>query len=179
MIRFSITLLAYGAALVFVGFLTYFVAPPGANAATAAIVSSVGAVLLMLCAICAPLVRERRKLGLIAIYGGMALPIILGMGSLMRLSGSLKKTQEFNAEFEQSGSIALVASGAEKRHNTAYQTVGIGATVVLSAFAFVVLVMHRPKIPAAKPKPVPAPAKSAEPPPLPDHSTSGAGSDDD
>lgn len=177
MIRYSITLLAYGAALVFVGFLTYFVAPPGANAATAAIVSSVGAVLLMLCAVCAPLVRERRRLGLIAIYGGMVLPIILGVGALMRVSGSLKKTQEFNAEFEQSGSIALVASGEEKRHNTAYQTVGIGSTVVLSAFAFVVLVMHRPKIPAAKPKPTAT--KSTLPAPIPDHSTSGGTSGED
>ena len=161
MIRFSITLLVYGAALLFVGALTYFVAPPGANAATAMIVSGGGALLLMLCAVCAPLVRERRRLGLLAIYGGLALPLILGVGALMRLSGSLNKTNAFNADFEQNGSIALVAQGDEKRHNTAYQTVGIGSTVMLSAFGFIVLLLHMPKIPAAKPKP----ADAAPPPP--------------
>ncbi len=164
MIRFSITLLVYATSILIIGWLTNHVAPPGANAATAVIVPSIGAALLTLCAVCAPLVRERRKLGLFAIYGGMAIPIVLGMGAFMRGQSSLKKTHEFNALFDEEGSIALVVSGEEKRHNTAYQTIGIGSMVVMSGFAFLVLIMHRPKIPAAKAVTKAAAKKSAPPP---------------
>lgn len=155
MFKFALTLIAYAAALLAIGYLTYTVAPPGSNAKTALIAPAIGAAAALVCAVLS-LIRSDRKLCMIGIHLGLILPLLMALGPTMRLSGSLSNTAEFNKDFEAAKSITLIAEGDGERHNTAYQTVGLGASSALSLFAFLALLSHRPPAPKRRPAPIPA-----------------------
>ncbi|MEO1130067.1 MAG: hypothetical protein AAFX05_10245 [Planctomycetota bacterium] len=148
--RTAITLFAYAAALLFVGWLTYHVAPPGSNAFTALIISGGIALMSVACGVLTLLLKKKRVLGMIGIHVGLVLPLVGAIGPAMRLSGSMENTARFNDELRASSQITVTtATGDNVWRNTAYQTVGIGSSAAVSAFAFVALLAHRPKVPKA------------------------------
>jgi len=150
----SIVMLLYAAALVGIGFLTYSVAPPGANATTALIISSAFAGIMVFCAIASLAIRQNRTLGMVGIHVGLVMPLVVAAGSFMRFPGSLNNTQQFNEAITQ-GSVTISAqrdqTGAEPPP-VAYQTVGIGSTAIISLFAFGAILTHRPKVPKKEKK---------------------------
>ena len=163
-------MVAYAIALVMVSGLTAFTAPPGAKAITAVIVGGGIGALMIACAVMSLMIRRNRLVGMIGIHVGLLLPLLALSGPAMRLAPSWEKTRTFNERLETEGAITIVAKGAEDPiRNTAYQTVGIGATAALSGFAFLALLMHRPRVPKepatvnASPGHTPAPAPAPEP----------------
>jgi phosphotransferase system glucose/maltose/N-acetylglucosamine-specific IIC component len=151
--RTALTLFAYAAALLFVGWLTYHVAPPGSNAFTALIISGGIAALSVACGVLTLLLKKKRVLGMIGIHVGLILPLVGAIGPAMRLSGSLENTARFNDELRANNEVTVTTkTGENVWRNTAYQTVGIGSSAAVSAFAFVALLAHRPKVPKAAAK---------------------------
>lgn len=164
MTKFAIAMIAYALALLGIGALTFLSAPPAANALTALIVPGIGAVLAIACVILAFQIHTKRTLGMIGIHVGLVVPVILAAGAFSRLPGSLRS----NAAYYEKQSIALPtgASGSDtqvtlsssKDYATGYQAVGIGSVGVVSAFAFITLLLLRPKPPARSAVPVEPPA---------------------
>ncbi len=178
MLRFFLTAVAYAVALVLVGFVTYSVAPPGANAMTALVMSSLIAGLMIVCAIFALAIKKNRTLGMIGIHVGLVVPLLAIGGTGARLGGSLANANAANESIErimllmeldqpatlvdrgqdaEDSRYAVRVSEADSAAADAlfnpigYQTVGIGSTAILSAFAFVALLSHRPRVPEAEP----------------------------
>lgn len=148
----------YAVALVAVGYLTYSVAPPGAKAATALMMSSGIAALMLFCAVASLMINRNRAIGMVGIHLGLILPLVAALGTGMRLPGSYNNAKAFNAAVASEGSVLVQPASSENRHlphPVAYQTVGIGSTVILSLFAFAAILSHRPKVP-------PKPTKTAE-----------------
>ncbi len=160
MTKFAVVMIAYAAALLGIGVLTYLAAPPAANALTALIVPAVGAVLAVVCVVLAVQIQTKRTLGMIGIHVGLVVPLILAAGAFARLPGSLAK----NTAYYSDRSITLPAENgpqvtlsSSKDYATGYQAVGIGSIGVLSVFAFVAILLLRPKPPAKTPAPVEPP----------------------
>ncbi len=166
----AVTLFVYAIGLLFVGGVTWYVAPPGVTATTALVVSGAGAVLAVVCVVLLLQFESSRARGLLGFYLGLVLLIALAIGAGMRLKGSLARTSEFNQEVRR-GPVTVVTQTRENKdspiHPVAYQAVGIAATVTLSIFALVALAMQKPRPgPQARSEPVglppePAPALSA------------------
>lgn len=144
----------YAIALVAIGYLTYSVAPPGANAATALKMSSGIAALMLFCAVASLAIRRHRALGMVGIHLGLLLPLIAALGTGMRLPGSYANAQRFNEAAAQEAGVLVqaVSDQRDRPHPVGYQTVGIGSSVVLSVFAFAAILSHRPKVPPKQPK---------------------------
>ncbi|MBN8644392.1 MAG: hypothetical protein J0L61_04020, partial [Planctomycetes bacterium] len=88
-------------------------------------------------------------------------------GSFSRLPGSLQKNREYYSNSTlKVGDGAAVSVSSTKAHPTGYQAVGIGAIGALSTFAFVAVLLLRPKPPAVVPIASAAPV-SVTPPPAP------------
>ncbi|MGP1347791.1 MAG: hypothetical protein ACTS3F_14130 [Phycisphaerales bacterium] len=159
----AITMLLYAAALLAVGWLTYAVAPPGANAKTALFISGAIAGLMVFCAIATMAIKKNRVLGMAGIHLGLVIPLLGAIGPLARISGSYAGAQEFNNAVE-AGGVVVGATGdadATAPEPVAYQTVGLGATAALSLFAFGAILLHRPK-PAREPGVPLAPTEKIE-----------------
>ncbi len=141
-------LAAYALGLLWIGGITWYVAPPGANATTALIVSGAGAAGAVVCIVLLLQTERSRARALLGFYLGLFVLIVMGVGAGMRLKGSLGRTSEFNQEVRR-GSVTVVTQTRENKdspiHPVAYQAVGIAATVALSAFAFIVLLTQKPK----------------------------------
>ncbi len=168
-------MIVYAVALSGVGYITYIVAPEGASAKTAVAITGGLALLTLVCAVLALLIKANRRLGMIGIHVGLLIPLVAIAGSAARLSGSLENAQAGNAAIsalvEQLDSadtgtlqkkdddvwkLAFPGSGVSVELTNVfqpkgYQTVGIASTALLSAFAFVAFLLHRPKLPP-KPK---------------------------
>jgi hypothetical protein len=170
MFKYALTLVAYAIALVLVGFVTYSVAPEGANAATALIISGVLAALAVACAVLSFMIKSNRTLGMIGIHLGLVVPLLAVAGTASRLPASLEATERGNSDLttireqaERTGGATLVKTEDEWELTfpesevtvgmgnvlspRGYQTVGIASTACLSAFAFIALLIHRPKVP--------------------------------
>lgn len=174
MFRYALTLIAYAVALVAIGYVTYILAPDGANARTALAISGGIGVLCVVCAVLALLIRGNRTLGMIGVHVGLLLPLVALAGTSFRVGGAMENARAGNdalatlsaqAEDAQSvmvqrpekGELRLVFPDAAETvdmnkvlHPKGYQAVGIASSSALSAFAFLALVFHRPKLP---PKP--------------------------
>ncbi|MDX2115615.1 MAG: hypothetical protein SFZ24_08355, partial [Planctomycetota bacterium] len=146
-VPFALTLMAYGVSVLFVGGLTWAVAPPGASAVTALIIGAGACVLAVTCAVLALRIRSQRVAGMIGIHGGLALPLVIAIGPAMRLPSSFDGARAFNAAVREQPTIVSRESLADKSkpHPVAYQTVGLGGVGALSVFAFVALLAQRPR----------------------------------
>ncbi|MBL0926284.1 MAG: hypothetical protein IBJ11_01355 [Phycisphaerales bacterium] len=146
----AVVMIAYGLALLSIGYVTYSVAPPGANAWTALLITLVGAGLMIACAVLTLRIRQNRLPGIIGVHAGLVLPLLLAIGPAMRLSGSLENAAKFN-DAVKAGSVTVVTQTGENKntipHPVAYQAVGLASIAVLSIFAFIALLMLRPPLP--------------------------------
>ena len=146
-IRFVIVMGMYALAMLFLGWLTFHVAPPGARAITSlAVCGGIGAAALV-CAVLTAMAAQKPRLGLIGVYLGFAVAAAGIAGPAMRLGPSLEKTREFNEILERDGSLIVSKGGDQAKRNTAYQAVGLGAASALSAVALASLVAVRPRVP--------------------------------
>lgn len=180
MFKYVVTLVLYAVGLVGIGYATYSVSPPGANAVTALIAPAAGGLFVLVCAVLSAMVHKNRMLGMIGIHVGLVVPLLMAAGPAARISGSLSNASAFNTQLERfheaanSGvvitsvqsageGVRLVSrlesqaggenvfdvetDGDERAaawHPAGYQTVGLAASIVLSLFAFCVLLLQRP-----------------------------------
>lgn len=174
MIKYSATLAAYGLVIFLSGLVTYLVSPDRGSAFTAVAVSGGIAVLAFACAVGSPTVKSNRMVGMIAIHLGLVLPLLGILGPAMRLAPSYAnarvaaaQVQEINADLEaneravigrlsepgatpaglEEEGVTVVLSEGQDFKPVGYQTVGIASSGLISALAFVALVLHRPKVP--------------------------------
>lgn len=160
-IRFVVVMGMYALAMLFLGWLTFHVAPPGARAITSlAVCGGIGAAALV-CAVLTAMGSQKPRLGLIGVYVGFAVAAAGIAGPAMRLGPSLEKTREYNETLERDGSLIVSKGGDQAKRNTAYQAVGLGAAAALSAVALASLVAVRPRIPPRAMEAAPAPAPPA------------------
>jgi hypothetical protein len=160
----AVTMIAYALSMLFVGSLTWMVAPPGASAVTALVISIGAALAMSVCAIMLLRVGASRGLAVAGLYLGIAIPLIVAIGAGWRLRGSIDKSNEFN-EAVRHGPVVVVTrtkENASDPHPAAYQAVGIGATIALSGLAFVALIASARRIPA---RVEPAAVEVVSPPP--------------
>lgn len=183
----AVTMIAYALSLLFVGALTWMVAPPGASAVTGLVISIVASLAMSACAVMLLRAGSSRGPAVAGLYLGIAIPLLVAIGAGWRFRGSIEKAAEFNRAVE-AGSVIVAPRTKENAHNphpVAYQAVGIGATIALSGLAFVALVANARRVPAREEPtaiamgspPIPsgsgapqAPSPSAaepEPPPMP------------
>lgn len=153
MAKSALTMFAYAVAILVIGYATYVVAPPSASAVTALIVPLVMAVLMVACGLGSLLIGTNRRLGMLGLYGGIVLPLVFALviaGG--RLPGSLTSALAFKQAVKESETGVIVSKKHEegKPHPTGYQAVGMMSLVATSGLAFVVLVLHWPKVPAAE-----------------------------
>ncbi|GAB4517719.1 MAG: hypothetical protein Tsb0013_21960 [Phycisphaerales bacterium] len=173
MFKYAITLIVFGAALFGVGYVTYAVAPEGANAKTALFITGGLGGLAVVCAFMSLAMVASRPVGMIGVHLGLLIPLLSLGGPAARLSGSLSGAQEANTSIAAFKSAAEDATaGALTKSDDGvwtatfglddqvqltgllepkgYQTVGIASTAILSLFGFVALLLHRPKVPPKK-----------------------------
>jgi hypothetical protein len=145
----AIVMVLYAAALLGVGYLTYSLAPPGANAATALYISAGIGALMVLCAIATLARKVNRTAGMIGIHLGLVLPLLAAAGPIARLPGSLENAKRFNDAVAAQGVMVepLTDENRDLPHPVAYQSVALGSTAALSLFAFGAILSHRPKPP--------------------------------
>lgn len=115
---------AYAAFLVICGFVAYFMAPPNAKAATALIVSSGTAALVVICAAMAGAIYRKRTVGMIGIHAGLVLPLL------------------FAILFAARAYKAYSGGDPDKR----YLAIILTVMAVGSVIAFVALLMTRPNL---------------------------------
>lgn len=156
MAKTALTMFAYAVAILVIGYGTYIVAPPGASAVTALIIPLIMAVLMVACGLGTLLIGSNRRLGLLGLYGGIALPLLFALAvAAGRMPKSLTSALAFKQAVSESESGVIVSKKREegKPHPTGYQAVGMMSLVATSGLAFVVLVLHMPKVPAPEKKP--------------------------
>lgn len=143
-IKAAVVMIVYAVLVIGVGWLTFHVAPPGANAATALIVSVAIGAASIACAVMALMEKRDRRLSLLGIHLGLLIPVLGAIGAFSRFGPSLEKTETFNDRLELDGTLIIAKGGEQAVRPTAYQTVGLGASGALSVLAFVSLLVHRP-----------------------------------
>jgi hypothetical protein len=111
----------YAIFLVACGLTAYFMAPPNANAATALVVSSVTAFLIVVCAVMAARLPRNRTVGMIGIHAGLVLPLLYAVLFGLRA----------NASF----------ANANKR----YLAIILTVMAIGSVIAFFLILLTRPK----------------------------------
>lgn len=171
---FSAVLIAYALAMAFIGWLTWRVAPPGANALTAAIIPGAGAAISLACAVLLLRVTAHRGQARAGLWIGLILPIVMGAGAASRLPKSLSADRAFHSASSQvtpdspasaaesaTDPGAVPTSATRPSHSTGYQAVGLGAVTALSALAMVSLIGLRPRLPEASRTDNPEPARNA------------------
>ncbi|MFU8828808.1 MAG: hypothetical protein ACNA8P_05160 [Phycisphaerales bacterium] len=97
-IKYALTMLVYAVCLFISGFVTMSVAPPGSNPATALIIPTVMAALMIAAGVLSLMINSNRKLGMIGIHVGLALPLLFVFGSLLRVSPAISSANEFNSQ---------------------------------------------------------------------------------
>ncbi len=147
LIKAATVMIVYALMLVGIGTLTLHVSPPGSRAVTAIVIPGVIGAASIACAILTLMGKRDRKLGMIGIHVGLILPVVAALGTFARLSGSLESTEAFNRTLKTTGAVIVAEGSKQPIKNTAYQTVGIGASGAISVLAFVSLLLHRPAVP--------------------------------
>lgn len=77
-------MMVYAAFMVVCGLVAFFRAPPGSNAATALVVPSIAAFLMVVCGVMAASFHRSRTVGMIGIHAGLVLPILFAIAFGMR-----------------------------------------------------------------------------------------------
>ena len=112
---------AYAVFLVICGFTAYFMAPAGAKAGTALVVSSATAAVMVICGSMAGALNRNRVVGMIGIHAGLVLPLVFALLFGMR---------------------AYAAFGnPEKR----YLAIILTVMAIGSVIAFVLILLTRPR----------------------------------
>jgi hypothetical protein len=193
-IKYIIVIVAYAAALVVIGAVTYATAPSAANAFTAVIVSAAFAAIMLACAALSATIKQNYKLGMIGIHAALVFPLICAAGPFSRLGGSMAGAELFNTnhdlvlerlagedtapgsavrlsvndtgfvvastpegeeifrlpppDIDAQGNAQQPDTGAWRKAYSpqGYQTVGLTSIAVVSIFAFIALITHRPKV---------------------------------
>ena len=174
MIKAAIALLVYALLLVGMGFIAYRVAPPEANALTALIVPSVAAVLATAAAVLCVLGTRNRKLGMIGAPAGLVLPVLVALAFAGRAFPATTAYLDARAELAERPSasdLAQFADAAIEQGETGvadvaavmardnaeslaavskdYLIITLWGATALSLYAFVTLLLLRPKPAAA------------------------------
>ena len=170
LVRYAITQVAVGGAVLWVSWLTYAASPPAVQEAgkanTALYIGLAFAVLMLACAVGTMLVRGNRLVGMIAIHAALVLPLLVASGPLARLGGAKSATAEYYAltPAELTAAAVTIEDPAERPHPRGYQAVGIGSVVAVAVLGFVALVVQRPPVPKeVKKAATPAPQSQAPP----------------
>lgn len=179
MIKFAATMFAYALAVLLIGVATSVAAPSGAKTATALIVPAIIAGIAALCGVLAMMIEKKRTLGMIGIHLGLIIPLLGFFGPIARMGKSFQETQTVNnsiSEIEQKlrqpegraiillsqdgavtardfdqADLAVIVPSHRSLRPLGYQAVGLASTAALSGFAFVALLLHRPKVPKPTP----------------------------
>ncbi len=173
----ALVMFAYAAAVLMIGIATAAAAPVGANTITAIAIPAGTALLSAACGVLTLMMERKRLLGMIGIHVGLIVPLLVVVGTGMRLGGSYEKTGEANnsiaaiesqlaepgsravIERSRTGAVteqgmqqaeaAVIVSQQDALRPRGYQAVGLASIAALSGFAFVTLLLHRPKVPKA------------------------------
>lgn len=165
--RASVVMFLYSALMLSLGILAYLIAPPGANAKTAVIVTGACAFIMLAMGVMSMMIHKKRKVGMIGIHLGLILPLIFATLFLMR-AGTNYRASGVHRYF-QTAYLAEVKAGTFKDtpdDRTAFLTgarpkaageipdgdkgyLGFILTMLfgVSVAAFVVLLLSRPEIP--------------------------------
>ncbi|HED54277.1 MAG TPA: hypothetical protein ENJ00_08765 [Phycisphaerales bacterium] len=183
--RTSVIMFLYAALLVTFGVLAYLIAPPGAHAQTAVVVTAICALLMVAMGVLSMLIHKKRNLGMIGIHVGLLLPMVFAVAFLVRAGSAYRSSgvyRYFERAYQAEVKTGDIADSADARSayleeakpdrgkdlpsgDKAY--LGLILTILfgVSVAAFVVLLLSRPKLP---PKPA-APAVEPPSPPKPEH----------
>lgn len=112
---------AYAAFLVICGAIAFFMAPANTNAATALIVPSIAAALMVVFATMAARLPRNRTVGMVGIHVGLVLPVLFAVAFAARAYGAFSKP--------------------EKR----YLAIILTVMAIGSVIAFVLILLTRPK----------------------------------
>lgn len=166
LVKAALLMFVYAIGLLVIGWLTMVVAPPGAKAITAIIAPGAMAVLMIVCAVATLMIGSNRAVGMAGIHVGLVLPLLFAIVvGTTRLPKSLDAAFEFKRAIDSSASGVIVTKSAQEGepHPKGYQAVGMGGMVALSGFAFVALLMQRPKVPKREPHAAPVAPPPSEP----------------
>lgn len=159
MFKFATAMTAYALALVGIGWMAYSARYPGASAWTSIVVPGLGAAAAITCVVLAARINSNRRLGMIGIHAGMFIPLLMAVGAFWRMPGQFEKNANFFNQMNKTEGVSTSTMTAEK-HPTGYAAVGLGSVGALSSFAFVCILLLRPKPVAAAPEAAVAPASS-------------------
>jgi hypothetical protein len=116
-------MMVYAVFLVACGVVAYFMAPTGSNPATALVVSSATAAIMVICAAMAGALNRNRTVGMIGIHAGLVLPVIFGALFAYRAVSTFQGAQ-----------------------NKRYLAVILTIMAAGSVLAFLAILMTRPKL---------------------------------
>jgi len=169
MLKAAINMLVYAAALLVIGVVAYLAAPTGASAATALIIPSVAAALMITAAVLAIMGKAS-----IAKGNGPGKPGTLGLNLaillplLFTLAFAFRALPATSAYLEAKGALSsgnlleqaetLIDDKGQKALQKDYLVVALWSLTALSAFAFATMLTTRPKL-----EKVTKPAKSDKP----------------
>lgn len=167
MLKAATIMIVYAAALLLVGIVTYIAAPADSSKATALIVPSVCAVLMVVCAVLtimgAGAARDGRgvgKQGMLGVHLGILLPLLFTLAIMFRAIPTTSKFLDvrnaLNPDQPIEAAIAVLDEDSRKALAKDYLVVGLWSLTSISALAFASLLVLRPKVEKA-PHPVPAP----------------------
>ncbi|MFI4891999.1 MAG: hypothetical protein ACIAQ0_00995 [Phycisphaerales bacterium JB058] len=175
--RAAIVMFLYAALILTFGIMAYLIAPPGANAKTAVVVTAICAVVMSARGVMTLMIHKKRNIGMIGIHVGLLLPLIFASLFLMRAGSNYRASGVYNyfqnayqADLDDRKAEDTTAnrdsflSGAKPESGDEIPTgdkgyLGFILTMLfgVSVAAFVVLLLSRPKLPpkpAAAPEPV-------------------------
>lgn len=151
----ALLMVGYAVILVGGGLAAYSLAPDGARAETAVIVTGAMAVLMVLCAVLALRLPKDRKKGMMGIHLGLVLPILFGLLLIFQGVNSTRTTMEYRAavrefdrevetEYKERRRVWLEERDLPE-HDRAYQAVTMWMLALASFAAFGVLLSMRSK----------------------------------
>lgn len=151
-------MVVYAVLLVLGGLIAFLMAPEGANAATAIIIPSVCAVIMLLCAALAWRMPASRRMGMIGIHLGLAFTLIFALGIGSRAWPTTQTVARYHqavGEFEAATTGADPAASEQTLaeylaaqdlpdHDKTYLRNMLWALTALSVGAFIALLLARP-----------------------------------
>lgn len=157
MLKAAIIMIVYAAAMVMIGAVTFMVAPSGASKATALIVPAACGALMVVCAALtimgAGSARQGKgvgKHGMLGIHLGILLPLLFMLAIMFRAipttSGYLEVRNALNTDQPLPASLAVLDADSLKAFGKDYLAVSLWSLTALSGFAFVSLLVLRPKM---------------------------------
>ncbi len=166
----------YAALILTFGILAYVIAPPGANAKTAVVVTGICALVMVVMGVMSIMIHQKRRIGMIGLHLGLLLPLIFAVVFLMRAGASYRSSgvykyfdHAYQVDLKDRNAQDTIAnresflSGAKPEAGKDIPEgdkgyLGFILTMLfgVSVAAFVVLLLSRPKLP---PKPAQAAAK--------------------